>query len=269
MATDAAGTGGNGRPLPAGHSDVRAERLAGRGHVRPVPGRSRRRCPRRGASSSPTTGRPAWHRSRCRPRGDRRPPRLPESARRRPSAARPAAPPVRATTGRAPADPRHRRTRSTGAPTRPPQRRGLPAAEPAEPPTRCAVRPVASWPTWRPRSAVPTATSVRVVPAKLLEVNRTIVNNQLGPDHRRQGQLHPPDRVRRGQGTRRGAGHERRLRGRCRRQGDARGRPAPSRRSRAGRRRREVRREPHPARAVHHRRRHRDFRRLRERPTRS
>ncbi len=27
--------------------------------------------------------------------------------------------------------------------------------------------------------AVPTATSVRVVPAKLLEVNRTIVNNQL------------------------------------------------------------------------------------------
>ena len=46
-------------------------------------------------------------------------------------------------------------------------------------PRRCGAPPDASWPTWRRRSGVPTATSVRVVPAKLLEVNRTIVNNQL------------------------------------------------------------------------------------------
>ena len=48
---------------------------------------------------------------------------------------------------------------------------------------------------------VPTATSVRVVPAKLLEVNRTIVNNQLVRTTGREGQLHPPHRLRRGQGA--------------------------------------------------------------------
>jgi len=43
---------------------------------------------------------------------------------------------------------------------------------------------------------VPTATSVRTVPAKLLEVNRQILNNHLGRTGRGQGQLHAPDRVR-------------------------------------------------------------------------
>ncbi len=48
---------------------------------------------------------------------------------------------------------------------------------------------------------VPTATSVRVVPAKLLEVNRTIVNNQLRRTAtRRKVQLHAPHRLRRRQG---------------------------------------------------------------------
>ncbi len=43
---------------------------------------------------------------------------------------------------------------------------------------------------------VPTATSVRAIPAKLLEVNRQILNNQLERTARRQGELHPPHRVR-------------------------------------------------------------------------
>ena len=42
---------------------------------------------------------------------------------------------------------------------------------------------------------VPTATSVRVVPAKLLEVNRQILNNQLARTGARQGQLHAPHRA--------------------------------------------------------------------------
>ena len=120
---------------------------------------------------------------------------------------------------------------------------------------RCGARPAASWPTWRRRSGVPTATSVRAVPAKLLEVNRTIVNNQLVRTTGRQGELHPPDRLRGGQGAHGRPGHERRLRRGRRREGDARGDPPPARRARAGRRRREGRRQPHPARAVHHRRR--------------
>ena len=49
--------------------------------------------------------------------------------------------------------------------------------------------------------AVPTATSVRSVPAKLLEVNRQILNNHLESDRARQGQLHPPHRVRRRAGA--------------------------------------------------------------------
>ena len=38
----------------------------------------------------------------------------------------------------------------------------------------------ASWPTWRPASSVPTATSFREVPARLLEVNRKVINGYLG-----------------------------------------------------------------------------------------
>ena len=56
--------------------------------------------------------------------------------------------------------------------------------------------------------AVPTATSFRNVPAKLLEVNRRVINGYLGRKGERQGQLHPPHRLRRR------AGHRRR---RCRR----------------------------------------------------
>ena len=51
--------------------------------------------------------------------------------------------------------------------------------------------------------AVPTATSVRAVPAKLLIDNRTVINNAPAARPRRQGLLHPPDRLRRRQGARR------------------------------------------------------------------
>ena len=55
--------------------------------------------------------------------------------------------------------------------------------------------------TWTPRSTVPTATSVRAVPAKLMADNRVVINNHLRPHPRRQDQLHPPDRLRPGQGA--------------------------------------------------------------------
>ena len=45
--------------------------------------------------------------------------------------------------------------------------------------------------------AVPTATSVRTVPAKLLEVNRAVINNQLSRTTGGKVELHPPDRLRR------------------------------------------------------------------------
>ena len=50
---------------------------------------------------------------------------------------------------------------------------------------------------------VPTATSVRAVPAKLLIDNRIVINNHLARAPRRQGLLHPPHRLRPGQGARR------------------------------------------------------------------
>ena len=50
---------------------------------------------------------------------------------------------------------------------------------------------------------VPTATSFREVPAKLLEVNRKVINGYLRPHPRREGQLHPPHRLRGRAGHRR------------------------------------------------------------------
>ena len=43
---------------------------------------------------------------------------------------------------------------------------------------------------------VPTATSVRAVPAKLLEVNRQILNNHLARDRGGKVSVHAPDRLR-------------------------------------------------------------------------
>ena len=42
---------------------------------------------------------------------------------------------------------------------------------------------------------VPTATSVRAIPAKLLIDNRVVINNHLAPRPRRQGLVHPPHRL--------------------------------------------------------------------------
>ena len=68
--------------------------------------------------------------------------------------------------------------------------------------------------------AVPTATSVRAVPAKLLVDNRIVINNHLARGPRRQGQLHPPHRVRAGPGAGRAPGDEQLLRRGRRQAGD-------------------------------------------------
>ena len=97
-------------------------------------------------------------------------------------------PPTAAPGGRPrprPTSPGNRRPRSlprpprsaTGA-VRTPARHGARKASPRASPS--AARPPGSWPTWRPASTVPTATSFREVPAKLLEVNRLIINGYLG-----------------------------------------------------------------------------------------
>ena len=134
------------------------------------------------------------------------------------------------------------------------------AAEPAaELPTRsplCAVRPAASWPTWRRRSAVPTATSVRVVPAKLLEVNRTIVNNQLV--RTTGGKVSFTHLI--GYAVVKALGAVPAMNASFVADADGKGTPGVVRHRHVGlgpgRRRREGRREPDPARAVHHRCRH-------------
>ena len=86
-----------------------------------------------------------------------------------PAAPRRAAPPA----PRRPAPPRHPRRRRAPTPAR--RRPVLDGDEPS----RSAARRRAPSRTWRRASGCPTATSVRAVPAKLLEVNRQILNNHL------------------------------------------------------------------------------------------
>ncbi len=95
---------------------------------------------------------------------------------------------------------------------------------------------------------VPTATSVRAVPAKLLADNRIVINNHLARARGRQGLLHPPDRLRAGPGAGRLPEHEQRLR-RGRRQAGA--GAARARQLRAGHRPAQARRLPLPGRGVH------------------
>jgi 2-oxoglutarate decarboxylase len=59
---------------------------------------------------------------------------------------------------------------------------------------------------------VPTATSVRAVPAKLLIDNRIVINNHLARTRGGKVSLHPPDRLRHRQGAQVDAGDEQRLR---------------------------------------------------------
>ena len=76
----------------------------------------------------------------------------------------------------------------------------------------CAARPARTVANMDDSLSVPTATSVRSVPVKLLWDNRIVINNHLVARPRRQGVVHPPDRLRAGQGAQVDAGDERRLR---------------------------------------------------------
>ena len=111
---------------------------------------------------------------------------------------------------------------------------------------------------------VPTATSFRDVPAKLLEVNRKIINGFLGPVGRREDQLHPPHRLRGGaDDRRRHAGDERDLR--RGRGGQAARRPPRPRERRHRGRHGEVGRHAHARRPRHQAGRHPRLRRLPQR----
>ena len=116
------------------------------------------------------------------PTGRRAPPRPPRPAtptgrpprrlRRPPAAPRPEPPRLRRRAAPAPA---------TGAAPRPGQ--PAPASPRAPRPeasgTGCAARPPGPRSTWPRSLAVPTATSVRAIPAKLLIDNRIVINNHL------------------------------------------------------------------------------------------
>ncbi len=98
----------------------------------------------------------------------RRARRVPRAGRRRRHRAAPAAP--------ADAPSGHRRRAGSAVTPAAPAR---PRRRPRSSDRRCAAPPRASWTTWRASLAVPTATSVRAVPAKLLIDNRIVINNHL------------------------------------------------------------------------------------------
>ena len=125
--------------------------------------RTRRRSTPTGASSSPTTA------ARSAPTAARRPraPAPPRRPRRRPAAAR------------------RRRAASDGAPTGPARCSTARAA------SRSAAPRPASSRTWRRASASRPPPRCATVPAKLLEVNRQILNNHLARTGARQGRASP------------------------------------------------------------------------------
>ena len=149
---------------------------------------------------------------------------------------------------RRPAGRRRRRPRPARR-RRPPaetSRRPTHAPRPTSPASRSAASAPASSTNMEASLGVPPPPRFREVPAKLLEVNRKHHQRLPGSHPRRQGQLHPPHRLRRGAGhRRRRAGDERRLRRGPRRQAPRRA-PRP-RRPRPRRRRREARRLAHAA----------------------
>ena len=120
-----------------------------------------------------------------------RPRRPPRTATRLPPQRRPAPPRVaapRPSPSRGPTAPRRAAAPPAAAPRRSQRPRHAPATQPQSPPQRrgadvrrpaARAPPPASWPTWRRASTVPTATSVRAVPAKLLIDNRIVINNHL------------------------------------------------------------------------------------------
>ena len=245
---DTSGADGDGRagaPTPVRrHRGVRTQCLVGRGHVRPVPDRSHlgvrvvARVLRRLPAGRLVTGRDRRRRPAApAPAGAHR------SAAAPPGSGRPAAP-----APTAPAPP------VTGRPRPGPARPATEEPEPPVPLRGAAGRIVANM---EASLGVPTATSVRIGAGQAARGQPHHRQQPAVPDHRRQGQLHPPDRLRGGQGAHRRPGHERRLR---RADADGKGTPGVIRHRHvglgSGRRRREVRRQPHPAGAVHHRGRH-------------
>ena len=144
------------------------------------------------------------------------------------AASRPAAPPPPAADEAARPRPRPERRRGPASPS------GAP-------------RPASS-PTWRPASTVPTATSFREVPAKLLEVNRRVINGYLG--RTRGGKVSFTHLI--GYAVVRAIADPMPVMNSTfveGADGKPRRRPPRARRPRPRRRRREGRRQPHPARA--------------------
>ncbi len=197
--------------------------------------------------ADPASVDPAWHDffADYKPGGDgasARPAAAPAEPHRPGTApaAKPAAAPTRASRtrrGRRRPRPRpHRREAGTvaAAPVAPePQagQGGRPRSRPRRRPARTppplrgvAARIVANMDA---SLTVPTATSVRAVPAKLIADNRIVINNHLARGPRRQGQLHAPHRLRDGPGAGQPPGDEQLVR-RGRRQAGHWSRPSTS-----------------------------------------
>ena len=126
-------------------------------------------------------------------------------------------PPAAAPAAAPPPRPPPRRTDGRRRPNRP-RRQGDPAKDEAKPaaikvpegsrtaPIRGIAARIVS--NMDASLQVPTATSVRAVPAKLDRRQPDRHQQPPGPRSRRQGQLHPPHRVRAGEGPRRAPGDE-------------------------------------------------------------
>ena len=169
-----------------------------------------------------------------------------------PLAPHPPAPPAPPTPPRPEPSPRHAPSRAPAG-RRPRRHRGAPrrpaggGRREGEPLRGAAARIVANM---EASLEVPTATSFRERPGQAARGQPPGHQRLPGPHPGRQGQLHPPHRLRRRAGHRRlRAGHELDLRRGRRRQ--AAGRPPRAREPGPRRRRREVRRQPHPAGAGH------------------
>ena len=202
---------------------LRPERVAGRRDLPAVPRGPEQRRPRLVGllRRLPRPRCPRTARAGRQPRPRERSPRPPR---------RPRCPPRRraahlASGGRAPsaaAEPPSARRAQPARRRRPPPPAATPRAAPAPAPRHAAQPPpgehVPLRGAGRPgrgqhgglASTVPTATSVRAVPAKLLIDNRIVINNHLARARGGKVSLHPPHRLRARPGAGRDAGDERR-----------------------------------------------------------
>ena len=221
---------------PRGRWRLRPQCLAGRRHVRAVP--QRPVVGERELAGVLRRLRARWCRHRGGPgRRPRRWPRRPRPMRRRRRCAR--RPPPRPSPTAAPPL-RRRRARSVVA-TGAVAAGAVAAVAPVPTPLRGAAARIAQ--NMEASLAVPTATSVRTVPGQAPRGEPVDPQPASGADLGGQGELHPPDRLRRRARPRGGARAQRRLRARRRGHGQARGRAPRARRPGSGGRRREVRRD--------------------------